>query len=119
MSTTNSSEATTSVDIHVTVLKMFQLLTQLVSAAIFCGYIIHREMQNAHEWSILSQEPFGAVDQWGNLAIVLLVLGAAGINQFWLGLDDNDTKRDSWRDNGNANMETEKEDWDWRIGYAS
>ena len=119
MITTNSSEATTSVKIRVTVLKVVQLPTQIVSAAIFCSNIIQREMQNAHEWSVLSQESFGAVGQWSNSAVVLFVLVAAGVSRIWARLDDNDTTSDFWRDNENEYMETEKEDWDWRIGYAS
>ena len=119
MFTTNFSEDTTSVKIQITVLKVVQCFTQCVSAAVFCGNIIQREMQNAHEWSILSQEPFGAIGQWGNIAIVLLVLLAAGISRFWACLDDKDTKSNYRRSNENEHMETEKEDWDWRIGYAS
>ena len=119
MITTKSSEATTSVKIRITVLKVVQLLTQFVSGAIFCSNIIQREMQNAHEWSVLSQEPFRAVGQWGNLAVVLFVLVAAGVSRIWARLDDHDTRSDFWRDNENECMETEKEDWDWRIGYAS
>lgn len=61
---TDSSEAITSVKIHITVLEVVQLLTQLVSVVIFCGNIVNQETQNAHIWSVLSQEPFGAVGQW-------------------------------------------------------
>ena len=52
---------------------------------------------------------------------MLLVLVAAGISRIWAGLDDDDddAKSDYWRDGKNENVETEKEDWDWRIGYAS
>ena len=101
MFTTNSSEVTTSVKIRITVLKVVQLLTQFVSAAIFCSNIIQREMQNAHEWSVLSQEPFRAVGQWGNLAVVLFVLVAAGVSRWRrerrIGLGASDMLRKSIR----------------------
>ena len=150
--TADSSEATTSFKIHITVLKVVQLFTQLVSVGAFCGSMIIQETQNAQEWSALSQEPFVAVEQWGNLAVVLLVLVAAGVSRIWAGtgagsavvgeerrleegieesekgkdwsrgkssLDDDDAKSDCWRDGEDEDVEAEKEDWDWRIGYAS
>ena len=117
--TPDSSEPTPSVKIHITVLKVVQLFNQLASVGAFCGSIIQQEAQNAHAWRVLSQEPFGAVAQWGNLVVVLLVLVAAAISQIWTGLDEDDAKSDYWRDGKNENIETEKEDWDWRIGYAS
>ncbi len=100
-------------------LKVVQLFTQLASVVAFCGSMIQQEAQNAHAWSVLSPEPFGAVEQWGNLVVVLLVLVAAGISRIWAGLDDNDAKSDHRRGGKNGNVETEKEDWDWGIGYAS
>lgn len=132
ISTTDSSEATTSVKIHITVLKVVQLFTQLASVGAFCGCIIVQETQNAQVWSTLSKEPFAAVGQWGNLAVVLLVLVAAGVGRIWadtgagsavvgrgkssLDDDDDDAKNDCWRDGEDEDVET---DWHWRIGYAS
>lgn len=149
ITTTDSSEATTSVKIHdMTALKVVQLFTQLVSVGAFCGTIIAQETQNAHKWSTLSRKPFAAIGQWGNLAVVLLVLVAAGVGRIWAdteagsavvkksagwmiesrngkkgkagstgksNLDDNDY----WRDGEDEDVETEREDWNWRIGYAS
>ena len=97
---------------------MVQIFSQTVSVAVFCGYIIQREMQNARECSVFA----GAVRgrrAMGSLAVVLLVLVPARISRIWVGLDDNDTKSDHWRGSGKRNIETEKEDWDWRIVYAS
>ena len=119
MLASNSSEATSSVKVHFTVLKVVQRFTQLVSVGVFCGSIIQQETQNAHEWSVLSQESFVAVGQWSNLALVLLVLVAARLRRIWARLNYNDTRSDYWRDNSNEHMETENDDWDWRIGYAS
>lgn len=82
--TTDSSEATISVKIHITVLKVVQLFTQFISVGVFCGSIISQETQNAQMWSALSQEPFEAVGQWSNLAVVLLVLVAAGVGRIWV-----------------------------------
>ena len=153
--TIDSTEATTPVKIHITVLKLFQLFTQLTSVVAFCCFIIIEETQHAQVWSALSQEPFAAIGQWGSLAVVLLVLVAAGLSRIWAGTgaksavveeeeertlengteesekdkawsrrrscldDDDDAKSDCWRDGEDGDVETEKEDWDWRIGYAS
>lgn len=150
--TIGSCEAVTSVRIHITVLKLVQLFIKLVSVGAFCGSVIVQEKQNAQIWSVLSQDPFAAVGQWGNIAVVLLVLVAAGVRRIWTGtgagskvaeenhraeglveeleigkawsrgkksLLDDDAKSDYWRDGEDEDMETEKVDWDWRIGYAS
>lgn len=149
--TTDSTEATTSVKIHITVLKVVQFFTQLISVIAFCGFTIIEETQHAQEWSVLSQEPFAAIGQWGNLVVVLLVLVAAGLSRIWAGTGaksgvveeerrlengieepekgkawsrrenslDDDAKSDCWRDGEDGDVETEKEDWDWHIGYAS
>ena len=118
----------------------------------FFGSIVVQEKQNAQIWSILSQDPFLAVGQWGNIAVVLLVLIAAGVRRIWAGtgagstvveenrrpeeiiqesekgkawsrgknsLLDDDAKNDYWRDGEDEDVETGKEDWDWRIGYSS
>lgn len=150
--TIGPSEATILVKIHITVLKVVQLFTKIVSVGAFCGSIIFQEKQNAQMWSVLSQEPLVAVGQWDNIAVVLLVLIAAGVSRIWAGtgagstaveedcrqeevieesekgkawsrgkssLLDDDAKSDYWRDGEDEDVETEKEDWDWRIGYAS
>lgn len=150
--TTDSSEATTSVKIHITMLKVVQIFTQVVSVGVFCGSIINQETQDAQMWSALSQESFEAVGQWSNLAVLLLVLVAAGVSRIWAGsglgravvlegrrleerieksekgkawrrdkssIDDADAKSVYWEDGEDEDVETEKEDWDGRIGYAS
>lgn len=140
-------EATIFVRIHVTVLKVVQYFTQFISAAAFCASIVWQETQEGPAWSELSQEPFAAVGQWSYLAVVLLVLVAAGLSRIWggkrarsvaveewrpeeeieelekgkvLGRGKNslDGAKGNWRSNGDEEA-TEKEDWDRRIGYAS
>lgn len=150
--TIGSFETANSVNIHISVLKVIQLFTKLVSVGAFFGSIVVQEKQNAQIWSILSQDPFLAVGQCGNIAVVLLVLIAAGVRRIWAGtgagstvveenrrpeeiieesekgkawsrgknsLLDDDAKNDYWRDGEDEDVETGKEDWDWRIGYAS
>lgn len=135
--TTDSCEDTTSVKIHITILNVAQLFTQLVSVVAFCGSIIVQERQNARGWSTRSLEPFAAVGQWSNLAVVFLMLVAAGVGRIWAGTGagsavveeerrleegvqlDDDAKSDYWRDGEDEDVGTEKEDWDWRVGYAS
>ena len=112
--TAESSKTTTSVKIHITVLQVVQLLTQLISIGTFCGNILNQETQNAYTWSVLSQEPFAAIGQWGNLVVVLLVLVAAGISRIWAVTEAGDTVID-----GHRELEEGIEDWNSRIGYAS
>ncbi|MCJ1469200.1 hypothetical protein MMC07_007833 [Pseudocyphellaria aurata] len=116
--TTDSSEATTLVHTHITVLKVVQIFTQIVSSGAFCFSIIIQETQNARWWSTLSQEPFAAVGQWSNLVVVLLVLVAAGVGRIWAG-----TRASSAATEDERKLKEEIEelggDWDWRIGYAS
>ena len=112
-------------------LKVVQLFTQIVSVGAFCYNIIVQETQNARAWTILSQEPFAAVGQWSNLAVVLLVLVAAGIGRIWAGIGaritvveeerrlEEEFELDYRRDGEDEDMGTENEDWDWRVGYAS
>ncbi len=145
--TAETMEATIFVRIHVTVLKVVQYFTQFISAAAFCASIVWQETQEGPAWSELSQEPFAAVGQWSYLAVVLLVLVAAGLSRIWggkrarsvaveewrpeeeieelekgkvLGRGKNslDGAKGNWRSNGDEEA-TEKEDWDRRIGYAS
>ena len=61
-------------------LNAVQILTLLVGVVVFCGSILDQETQNTQQWSSLSQEPFAAIGPWGNLAVVILVLVAAGIH---------------------------------------
>lgn len=115
---TDSSEATTSAEIHITVLKVVQLFTQLVSVFAFCGCIILRETQNAQVWSTLSQEPFATIGQWSNVAVVLLVLVAAGVGRIWAGSGAGSAVGEEERKLAEG-MEELEENWDWRVGYAS
>lgn len=136
--TTDSSGATTSVKIHITVLKGIQFFIQFVGVFAFCGCIISQETQNARVWSTLSKQPVAAVGQWSNIAVVLSVLAAAVVGRIWAGTearsevveaedrleegvepDDDDAKSDYWRDGEDEDVGTENEDWDWRVGYAS
>ncbi|MCJ1461880.1 hypothetical protein MMC07_000479 [Pseudocyphellaria aurata] len=138
--TTDSSEATTSVRIPFTVLKVVQLLTQIISAAAFCASVISSEVQSARAWDILSKEPFAAVGQWSNLAVVLLVLVAAGVSRIWAGtgagstavgeerrleegieeLDERIPEPDKkgFREFDKNGIEASDEDLQWRIGHA-
>lgn len=81
--TADCPEPNISGEIHKTVLKAVQIFIQIVSAGKFCGCIIFQETQHARFWSALSQELFAAVGQWNNLAVVMLVLVAAGVNRIW------------------------------------
>ena len=103
--------------IHVTVLKVIQALIQLVSVGSFFASIIYQEKQHSQKWSTLSQEPFSAVGQWGSLAVVLMVLVAAGVGRLWAnsGVDMSSDRRDV----EDEDVEAEKEHWDWRVGYDS
>ena len=94
-------------------LKVVQVLTQLIAIAAFCGNIVIMEVQNAQEWDFLSQEHFAAVGQWGNLAVVLLVLVAAGVSRVWA----RKGAKSAIVEEGTEGLE--KEGWNWRVGYAS
>ena len=129
--TADSSEATTSLKNHITMLKVVQIFTQIGSVGAFFGSILVQETQNAREWKLLSQEPFAAVGQWSHLAVVLLVLVAAGVGRIWAGTGagsavveeerrlEEEFELDYRRDGEDEDVGTEKEDWDWRVGYAS
>ncbi|MCJ1469447.1 hypothetical protein MMC07_008080, partial [Pseudocyphellaria aurata] len=123
--TTDSSEAPSSNSIHITVLKVLQVLTQLASAGVFCGTIIYQETQNARAWSILSQEPLAAVGQWSNVAVVLLVLVAAGVGRIWAGTGAGSAvvKEGRMLKKGTEGLdkdgiEESDEESQWRMGYA-
>lgn len=116
--TTDSFEATKLVKIQITVLKVVQIFTQLVSVGAFCGSIVIQETQNAQFWSTLSQEPFTAVGQWSNLAVVLLVLVAAGVGRIWAGTGAGSAVVEEER-RPKEGIEESEGDWDCRIGYAS
>ena len=80
-----------------------------------------------------------------NIAVVLLVLTAAGVRRLWAGKGagstvveedcrskevieeskkgqsnflDNGTESDYWRDGEDEDMEIKNQDWDWHIKYA-
>lgn len=139
------SSAATSTTIHITVITLVQTFTKLVSVVAFCGSILVVETRNGRTWKAVEQEPFTAVGQWSCLAIVVLVLLAAGVSRMWAGrgagsafgviqrleagVEEPDQAK-AWSENqssiehakdGSEDRDTElgKEDWDWRIGYAS
>ena len=64
-------------------LRVVHLFTQLASVGAFCGSVIFFETWNARVWSVTPEESFAAVGQWGNLAVLLLVLIAAGVGRIW------------------------------------
>lgn len=115
--TTDSSEATTLVKKHVTMLKVVQFFTQLISFGAFCGNIIFQEMQNSQAWEDLTQEPFAAVGQWSNLAVVLLVLVAAWLGRILSG--EGERRPEEGFELDDRRDGEDEEDWDWRVGYAS
>jgi len=73
------------IKIHVTILVLIQLLTQLLSVAAFFSSILHEDAQNAAGVKGFGAKSPGAVGQWGNLVVVLLVLLAAGLSWIWGG----------------------------------
>ena len=74
-----------SINIHITILKALQIISQFLRLFAFFGAFISTETGNAEFWNPASQEPFAAVGQWGNVMIVLLVLTAAMIGRLWTG----------------------------------
>ena len=116
--TSGSSEDNTSPRIHITVLNVVQFLTQLIAMVAFCGDILVMEIQNAQEWNSESQEPFAAVGQWGSLAVVLLILVAAGVSQVWAreGVKSAVVREQRLQD---GTEELHNDEWDWHVGYAS
>lgn len=134
------SSGATSLKIHVTILKLIQLFTQLSSVAAFFGSILHEDAQNTASLKGFGAEPAGAVGQWGNLVVVMLVLLAAGLSWIWGGRGARSTDAEMGRNGERMNelgtydtlsggesscssddidVEMEKEDWDCRVGYAS
>ena len=132
----------------ITIFTLIQTIIQFVGVAVFCGAVVSQEVPGTLKWSKLEREPFAAVGQWGNLAVVLLVLLAALIKRMWSSRETNNAAVTAWRlekggkrsDNlnevsaGNGSIEiiesewecgtddcieTRQVDWDWRIGYAS
>ncbi|MCJ1230385.1 hypothetical protein MMC12_007058 [Toensbergia leucococca] len=120
------------IKINITVLKVLHIISQLIGLFAFLGCIIYQETGNIQLRNAESQESFAAVGQWGNVATVLLVLAAAMISRLWTGRGTRsdgalsggrtcitgDTKLERG-DDEDGDMETGKEDWDWRVGYAS
>ena len=115
--TTDSSEATTLVKKHVTMSKVVEFVTQFVSFGALCCNIIFQEMQNSQAWEYLSQESFAAVGQWSNLAVVLLVLVAAGLGRILSG--EGERRPEEGFELDDRRDGEDEEDWDWRVGYAS
>ncbi|CAO1598531.1 hypothetical protein XANCAGTX0491_002293 [Xanthoria calcicola] len=107
-----------SVTIHITVLRLVQLFTQLVSVSAFCGSVIFQETGTD---SAIELEPFAAVGQWGNVVVGLLVLLAAGLSRIWGGGRDGSLVAETRKLEEGSERENERgsEIWDSRVGYAS
>ena len=130
----------------ITIFTVIQFSTRLISVVVFCGTIIYNEASSGPGWSNMELEPFAAVGQWGNLAVVLLVLLAAVVRRIWgdergerpieeareledggeglSEVNDVNVRKSSATDleldaNLEENMETVIEDRDSRIEYAS
>lgn len=116
----DNGSQTLSVTIQITILRLVQLFTQLVSVSAFCGAVIQQETRKE---SAVELEPFAAVGQWGNVVVVLLVLLAAGLSRIWGGRGPRSSAEEMWSiEEGSEELlggATEKEDWDSRVGYAS
>ena len=70
--------------IRITIFQLIQFVIQLSSLALFGGAILYNEMVGeAQQQSLLEQEPFTAVGQWGCVAVVILVLFAAVVSRIW------------------------------------
>ena len=119
-----SSSEMTSPRTRITILTIFQFFTQFASVVAFAGSVIYLESNHDRGGINAESEPFAAVGQWSNLAVVLLVLLAAAISRIWGGSGDKDMaaeprRLEDWRISEDGNVEREREDWDWRVGYAS
>ena len=132
----------------VTVLKLIQLSTQIISAVAFCLFIVIEDFWNRSVWDALELEPLAAVGQWSSIVIVLMVLLAAGVS--WTlggrGTKDagvnargpdagpGDSEKVACSSEGGSPIDgtefdgetaeddggdVEKQTWDWRVGYAS
>ena len=107
---------------QITILQLIQSITQLGSVAACGGSILSNEIsEGVEKGTLLEQEQFAAVGQWGCIAVVILVLFAAVVSRIWAA----DGKSGGF---GGVAVEEirslEKDDewcdmWDWRVGYAS
>lgn len=107
-----------------TILQLIQSSTQLSSVIAFGGVIVYDETTAAHDGNLLEQEPFSAVGQWGNVAVVGLVLFAAVMSRIWAANEDSEASRDvAAEENCSAEKGDELWDdgrqWNCRVGYAS
>lgn len=124
----------------ITVLKLIQLTTQIISAVAFCLFVIIEDFWNRSVWDALEHEPLAAVGQWSSLVVVLMVLLAAGVGRI-LGrrgakdavvkargldasLNGDGSLMDGMKNNeepaeDDDGMDLEMQTWDWRVGYAS
>lgn len=114
---------------QITILQLVQSITQLGSVAACGGSILDSEISvGIDEGTLLEQEQFAAVGQWGCIAVVILVLFAAIVSRIWAADEESEgiggvaaeeirslEKGDEWRDKEWMGME----EWDWRVGYAS
>ncbi|KAL9072526.1 MAG: hypothetical protein Q9161_003538 [Pseudevernia consocians] len=114
---------------QITILQLIQFIAQLCSVAASGGSILYNEITiGVVQGTLLEQEQFAAVGQWGCIAVVILVLFAAVVSRIW-GADERSgrfggvaaekirslEKGDEWRDKEWMGSE----EWDWRVGYAS
>ena len=146
--TTPAIQGGTSAGYPVTVLKMLQLFTQIISAVAFCLFVVIEDICNSSVWNALEREPLAAVGQWSSLVVVLMVLAAAGVSHILGGRGGKDAVANARGPDGGAGdsdtvafssagrclmdgMESdgepaeddgsdlEKQTWDCRVGYAS
>ncbi|MCJ1475805.1 hypothetical protein MMC13_004469 [Lambiella insularis] len=114
--------------VQITSLQLIQLVTQLCSIAAFGGAVLYTEIRYMGAQWVLEQEQFAAVGQWSCVAVIILVLFAAVINRIWaaderggvVGSVTAQKSRSSGR--GDKRRDEEwmgREEWDWRVGYAS
>ena len=147
-STMPTVQAATSTRYPVTILKLIQLFTQIISAVAFCLFVVIEDFCNHTVWSALEREPLAAVGQWSSLVVVLMVLVAAALSHILGGRRGKDAVANARGPNGGAGdtdtvacssggrclmggMESdgepaeddgadlEQQTWDWRVGYAS
>ncbi len=114
---------------QIIILQLIQSITQLGSVAACVGSILSNEIsEEVEKGTLLEQEQFAAVGQWGCIAVVILVLFAAVVSRIWAADEKSGgsggvaaeeiwslEKGDEWRDKEWMGME----EWDWRVGYAS
>ncbi len=114
---------------QITILQLIQSITQLGSVAACVGSILCNEIsEGVEQGTLLEQEQFAAVGQWGCIAVVILVLFAAVVSRIWAadeksgGFEGVAAEEIQSLEKGDERRDKERmgmEEWDWRVGYAS